>query len=149
MVNGDNISGDSTTTLIRIGFSIDPMERLMEHCQHRSSDYIMDLAEVLFKFADPDSSEWFTPATGLHGSSEVLTLSGSFCTKGAGVFSHYTASRSNGSAYGKTRKDQFMHQASRSGELDAGLERMVDEAGEVELTARQERCLGCRTLGQG
>lgn len=120
--------------VIEIGFSINTNYRLREHRKHQQSNYLMNLAEAMFKHLYPGSFRlqqlviyacyrpshpWFSEI--------ILTQLGQGYTDGAGGFSHYPAGRSNGSAYNKTSKsewDQFEYEAGRSGLLDRELKRI-------------------------
>ena len=120
--------------VIEIGFSINPLHRLREHRQHQQSNYLMNLAEAMFKHVYPGtfrlqqlviyacygpSHPWFSEI--------ILTQLGQGYTEGAGGFSHYPAGRSNGSAYQKTSRgewDKFEYEAGRSGLLDAELKKI-------------------------
>ena len=119
--------------VIEIGFSINVNHRLKEHRQHRQSNYLMNLAEAMFKHLYPGifrlqqlviyacykpSHPWFSEI--------ILTQLGQGYTEGAGGFSHYPAGFSNGSAHSKTSKAQwnmFEYEAGRSGRLNRELEK--------------------------
>ena len=114
--------------VIEIGFSINARYRLREHRRHEHSNYLMNLAEAMFKHLYPNtfrlqqlviyacfrpSHPWFSEI--------ILTQLGQGYTEGAGGFSHYPAGRSNGSAYYKTSRSewqQFYYEATRSGSLE-------------------------------
>ena len=137
-IKGELESGRGHTPLAapvtEIGFSINARYRLREHRQHQQSNYLMNLAEAMFKHLYPGSFRlqqlviyacyrpshpWFSEI--------VLTQLGQGYTEGAGGFSHYPAGRSNGSAYHKTSKgqwDQFELEAGRSGLLDRELRKI-------------------------
>lgn len=120
--------------VIEVGFSINTHYRLREHRKHQQSNYLMNLAESMFKHLYPGlfrlqqlviyacyrpSHPWFSEI--------ILTQLGQGYTDGAGGFSHYPAGRSNGNAYNKTSKaewDQFEYEAGRSGLLDHELKRI-------------------------
>ena len=120
---------------IEIGFSINPRHRLREHRRHEHSNYLMNLAEAMFKYLHPStfrlqklviyacylpSQPWFSEI--------ILTQLGQGYTEGAGEFSQYPAGRSNGSAYNRTSKsewDRFEYEAGRSGLLERELKQII------------------------
>lgn len=136
-IEGDLQNGKGNIPLaapvIEIGFSIKYVCRLREHRRHEQSNYLMNLAEAMFKHAYHDtfrlqqlviyacyrpSQPWFSEI--------ILTQLGQGYTEGAGGFSHYPAGRSNGSAYNKTSRgqwNQFEHETARSGHLDRELKK--------------------------
>lgn len=120
--------------VIEMGFTINTHHRLREHRKHQQSNYLMNLAEAMFKHLYPGSfrlqqlviyacyrppQPWFSEI--------ILTQLGQGYTDGGGGFSHYPAGRSNGSAYNKTSTsewNQFEYEAGRSGLLDRELKRI-------------------------
>lgn len=131
--------------VIEIGFSIDWRKRLREHRHHQSSNYLMNLAEALFKHAFPGSFRlqqlviyncyqplqcWFSEI--------ILTQLGQGYTDAGGGFSHYPAGRSNGTAYKMTGKADwvnFQYEAARSGKLEEELKKIALEAQRSEMAA--------------
>ena len=104
-----------TAPVIEIGFSINHVKRRREHRRHQNSNYLMNLAEVIFRHEYPNHFRlqqmviftcfqptqcWFCEI--------VLTQLGQGYTEGAGGFSHYTAGRSNSGAYRKTSREEWL-----------------------------------------
>lgn len=151
-IEGDLQSGKGNIPLaapvIEIGFSINSVSRLREHRQHQQSNYLMNLAEAMFRHTYPGtfrlqqlvifacyrpSHPWFSEI--------ILTQLGQGYTEGAGGFSHYPAGRSNGSAYRKTSKgqwDQFEYEAARSGLLDRELKKIYEQTTQYSHQSKQE-----------
>ena len=92
--------------VVEVGYSIDSKKRLREHRNHRSSNYLMNLAEAMFQYLYPDlfpirqaiiyacyrpMQPWL---------SEIMfTRIAQGYTYGGRGFSHYPPGFSNGSAY--------------------------------------------------
>ena len=139
-----------TAPVIEIGFSIDHVGRRREHRQHRNSNYLMNLAEALFKYLYPryfrlqqlviyscyqPTQCWFSEV--------ILTQLGQGYTEGGGGFSHYTAGLSNGAPYRKTsRQDwaRFLYEAGRSGDLKRERNRFLAQV-KISEAAREQRAI--------
>ena len=134
--------------VIQLGFSINARYRLREHRRHLHSNYLMNLAEAMFKHLYPGtfrlqqlviyacyrpSQPWFSEI--------ILTQLGQGYTDGAGGFSHYPAGRFNGSAYNNTSQsewDKFEYEAGRSGSLDRELKQIYDRNRRENLRSKKE-----------
>ena len=134
--------------VIEIGFTINTGRRLREHRTHLHSNYLMNLAEAMFKHLYPStfrlqqlviyacwspSQPWFSEI--------ILTQLGQGYTDCAGGFSHYPAGRSNGSAYTKTslsKWDRFGYEARRSGLLEREIKQIEDRIEREREESRRE-----------
>lgn len=141
-----------------IGFSINWQKRLREHRHHQNSNYLMNLAEALFRYLYPESFRLqqlviytcYTPSQ-CWFSEVILTQLGQGYTDAAAGFSHYPAGRSNGSAYKQTAKqdwNRFEHGATRSGEIEEELREIASETRRDVLVATQRHREAEETQGK-
>lgn len=141
--------------VVEVGFSDRVIKRLRQHRQHKSSNYIMNLAQALFEYQFPrffclkqhiifecfrHDQPWF---------SEILLtrLSQAYTTNGSG-FSHYGAGFSNGGSWRRrpfTDWHRFLKRACSDGGFQSRLgeihERTAARRAEEERREEEERRL--------
>ncbi|KAL8648033.1 MAG: hypothetical protein Q9210_005220 [Variospora velana] len=92
--------------VVEVGFSDRVIKRLKQHRQHKSSNYIMNLAHALFEYEFPHRFclkqhiifECFQPDQPWFGEILLTRLSQAYTERGSG-FSHYGAGFSNGASW--------------------------------------------------
>ena len=104
-MEGQPIHAPLTVPVVEIGFSNDPDKRLRQHRHHESSNYLMNLAEAVFRVEYPGAFRLqqmivFVCYRSIQPwlSEIVVTQLVQGYVKGAGGFSHETAGRSNTSS---------------------------------------------------
>ena len=134
--------------VIEIGYSINPHGRLKEHRMHKSSNYIMNLADAVFAYLYPSlfplqqaviypcfrsTQSWLAEV--------IFTQIGRGYVSGGRGFSHYAAGYSNHSAFSLVSDkiwERYACEADKDGELQKRVEQIAAEAKEDRRRTQQE-----------
>ena len=135
--------------VIEVGFSINSHRRLWEHRHHRNSNYLMNLAEAVFKYLFSEMFRLqqriifgcFRSLQDWHAEI-VLTQIGQGYTQGGRGFSHYPAGLSNNSGWLRTPQERwavFQAQILERTSLLKALEELAGRAMDRRRKAREAR----------
>ena len=132
--------------VIEIGFSINSHKRLWEHRHHQNSNYLMNLAEGVFKYLFSEMFRLqqriifgcFRSLQDWHAEI-VLTQIGQGYTQGGRGFSHYPAGLSNNSAWMRTPQERWAFFQAQTLERTPLLKELEELAGRAIDRRKQAR----------
>lgn len=130
-----------TAPVVEIGFSVNPHQRLNDHRRHRSSNYLINLAEACMAYSFPkrfrlQQSFLCTCFRKPHpwlGEIILTQLGQGYAYNGEG-FSYRIAGSSTGEAYRELTQEEWVlleHQAEQSGELERERQKIGQEREQI------------------
>lgn len=135
--------------VVEIGYSIDSEKRLREHRNHRSSNYLMNLAEAMFQYLYPDLFPirqaiiyaCYRPMQPWLGEIMFTQIAQAYTHGGRG-FSHYPPGLSNGSAHSHIPNrswDHYLRETRADTGFQARMAQLNKETAEVNRKKEEHK----------